>query len=97
MAPLLPYLAAWAWWYPQDGAREVFTQADGAQQTTVPIREGQQQGYVVTVYNPSGWTQTVLGAAPDSGSAPGSPEDAQVSVATPACERGRDAVRQARR
>ena len=29
----------------------------------VPIRSGQQQGFVITVYNPSNWTQTVLGPA----------------------------------
>lgn len=81
-APALQFGTSYAWWYPQDRSRAVDTQADGAQQTTIPIRSGQQQGYVVTVYNPSGWTQTVLGAAPDSGSAPGNPENALVSVAT---------------
>ena len=81
-APPLQFGTSFSWWYPQDGARAVDTEADGAQQTTVPIRSLQQQGYVVTVYNPSDWTQIVLGAAPDSGSAPGNPEDAQVSVAT---------------
>lgn len=81
-APALEAGGSYAWWYPQDRARAVDTQADGAQQTAVPIRSGQQQGYVLTVDNPSDWTQTVLGVAPDSGSAPGSPETAQVSVAT---------------
>lgn len=81
-APPLQFGTSFAWWYPQDRARAVERQANQAQQTTVPVRSGQQQGYVVTVYNPSDWTQTVLGAAPDSGSAPGNAENAQVSVAT---------------
>jgi hypothetical protein len=50
-----------AWWYAQDSARAVIVQADGQQETIVPIRSGQQQGFVVTVYNPGPWTQTVLG------------------------------------
>ena len=32
------------WWYRQDYTREVTTIADGATQTTVPIRSGQRQG-----------------------------------------------------
>ncbi len=59
------------WWYPQDSNREVDTSADGAQQTTVPIRSGQQQGFAVGIYNPTGWTQTIVGAAANEGS-PGS-------------------------
>lgn len=59
------------WWYSQDAAREVDTSADSAQQTTVPIRSGQQQGLAVDLYNPTDWTQTVVGLAADQGS-PGS-------------------------
>jgi hypothetical protein len=77
-APIQPGGAS-AWWYAQDSARAVSTQADGRQQTTVPIRSGQQQGFVITVYNPSDWTQTVLGPAADF-TGPGGP-DVQIGVA----------------
>jgi hypothetical protein len=58
-----PLLAdgATGWLYAQDGP-EVTTQADGATQTTVPIRSGQRQGFYVQVYNPSGMTQRVIGS-----------------------------------
>jgi len=79
VAPPLQSAGASSWWYPQDSARAVDTEADGARQTTVPIRSGRQQGYVFTVDNPSDWTQIVLGALP--GPSPGA-EYAQVSVAT---------------
>jgi hypothetical protein len=77
-----------AWWYAQDSARAVSTQADDGQQSTVPIRSGQQQGFVITVYNPSNWTQTVLGPAADF-IGPGGP-DVQIGVAGPnlSIERG---------
>jgi hypothetical protein len=51
------------WWYPQDYNHEVFTTADGATQTTVPLRSGQRQGYFVSIDNPTGMTQTILGPA----------------------------------
>jgi hypothetical protein len=77
-----------AWWYAQDSARAVSTQADGRQQSTVPIRSGQQQGFVITVYNPSNWAQTVLGPAADF-IGPGGP-DVQIGVTGPnlSIERG---------
>jgi hypothetical protein len=59
------------WWFPQDYTHETNTTADGAMQTTVPIRDGQEQGFAVGIYNPTGWTQTVLGPTPGEGS-PGS-------------------------
>jgi hypothetical protein len=52
-----------AWWYPQDSAHAVESYANGASQTTVPIRSGQWQGFVISLYNPSNWTQIVLGPA----------------------------------
>jgi hypothetical protein len=52
------------WWYPRDGAAQVQTTADGATQTTVPERFGQQQGFVVGLENDSDWTQTILGVDP---------------------------------
>jgi hypothetical protein len=51
------------WWYPQDYTHEVFTTADNATQTTVPLRSGQRQGYFVGIDNPTGVTQTILGPA----------------------------------
>jgi hypothetical protein len=51
------------WWYPQDYNHEVLTTADGATQTTVPLRSGQRQGYFVSIHNPTGMTQTILGPA----------------------------------
>lgn len=79
-APPVQNNGAFSWWYPQDTARAAWTEADGAEQTTVPIRSGQQQGFAITVDNPSDWTQTILGAVAYSGS-PGAPT-AQVVVAT---------------
>jgi hypothetical protein len=69
-----------SWWFPRDSARAVDTQADGAEQTAIPIRSGQEQGFAITVHNPSDWTQTVLGPA-GYGNSPGS-LTAQIGVAT---------------
>lgn len=49
------------WWYLQDGNHEVDTQADNARQSTIRIRSGQRQGFAVGIYNPTNWTQTILG------------------------------------
>ncbi len=65
-APLLQAVGGDAWVYARDYDREVDTQADGADQTTVPIRSGQLQGLVINVRNPSDFTETVLGLAPAS-------------------------------
>jgi hypothetical protein len=65
-----------AWWYPKDYNREVDTSVGGANQTTVPIRSGQRQGFAIGIYNPTDVAQTVLGPAygPDvPGDSPGSP------------------------
>jgi hypothetical protein len=67
----------YAWWYPRDAARQTRSEADGIVQLTVPIRSSQQQGFVVDVYNPSSWTQTVVG--PSSEFSPGNP-DGQLAV-----------------
>jgi hypothetical protein len=75
-APELVFNGAEGWWYPQDSARQVDTSADGASQTTVPIRSGQRQGFAVDLTNTSRWTQVVLGPAtgPNVGwDSPGSP------------------------
>ncbi len=86
-APELIFNGNESWWYRQDAAREVDTSADGASQTTVPIRSGHWQGFAITLVNESDWTQTVLGpptgldAAWDSPN--GGPRMAQLSVSTP--------------
>jgi hypothetical protein len=59
----LQLAGASGWWYPQDYNREVITTADGATQTTVPLRSGQRQGYFVSIDNTTGVTQTILGPA----------------------------------
>jgi hypothetical protein len=59
----LELAGASGWWYPQDYNREVITTADGATQTTVPLRSGQRQGYFVSIDNTTGVTQTILGPA----------------------------------
>jgi hypothetical protein len=82
-----------AWWYPQDTARQVRTEADGIVQLTIPIRSGRQQGFVVDVYNPSSVSQTVLGPASINGS-PGSPYG-QVAVSTREVRGGAGALRAA--
>jgi len=66
-APALTAGGAEAWWYPQDRARAVDTSADGTEQTTVPIRSGHWQGFVIDLFNDSDQTQTVLGPAYGNG------------------------------
>jgi hypothetical protein len=68
-APVLTAGGSETWWYRQDTAREVDTSADGATQSTVPIRSGQWQGFVIDLYNGSNQTQTVLGPAGNGPSA----------------------------
>jgi hypothetical protein len=69
------------WWYQRDAKRAVDTEADQASQSTAPIRPGQRQGFWFTVYNPSDWSQTVIGFAPGAGQSPDSP-NGQLGVAT---------------
>ena len=66
-APVLTASGVEVWWYPQDSARQVTTSADGMTQSTVPIRSGQWQGFVVDLVNTSDETQTVLGPAVGNG------------------------------
>jgi len=68
-APALIVGGSEGWWYAQDRARGVDTSADGASQSTVPIRSGQRQGFVVDLINESNLTQTVLGPAGNGPSA----------------------------
>ena len=86
-APALTAGDAEAWWYAQDRAREVDTSADGADQTTVPIRSGHWQGFVIDLINDSDQTQTVLGPAYGNGVpqafAGASPPQGIIGVSTP--------------
>jgi HAAS domain-containing protein len=65
-APLLQPGPSSGWYYSRDYSREVDTQVATASQTTVPIRSGQRQGIEMNIYNPSDFTETVLGLAPTS-------------------------------
>ena len=78
--PSLEFLTTSAWWSPVDGAREVHTQAAGASQYTVPIRPGEIQGFVITVYNPSDMSQVIIGSA--GSISPGAPVAPQIAVST---------------
>ena len=62
-APLQWFNNGGDWWYPQDANHENIARADNAVQNTAPIRSGQRQGYVISVYNPTNVTQTVVGDA----------------------------------
>ena len=53
-----------AWYFAQDRARQVYTQAGSLTQSTVPERYGQLQGFVVDIFNDSDWTQTIVGPDP---------------------------------
>ena len=59
--PLHDYGGLAAWWFYQDGARSVTTQAGKVTQWTTPERYGQQQGFMIEIDNDSDWTQTILG------------------------------------
>ena len=50
-----------AWWPLSSSVHPVTTTADGHAQWTVPVLSGQRQGMLITVYNPSAWTQTIVG------------------------------------
>ena len=78
--PSLEFYTSTAWWSQVDGAHVVETRAAGATQETAPIRPGQIQGFVVTIYNPSDMTQFITGNA--NPISPGAPVAAQISVST---------------
>jgi hypothetical protein len=62
-APLQYYNNGGDWWYPQDTRHEAVATANGSTQNTAPIRSGERQGYVISIYNPTKVTQTVVGDA----------------------------------
>jgi hypothetical protein len=59
-----------SWWFARDARQSVVTSADNAAQVTAPVRSGQEQGFYVFLFNPSGQTQTVLGVAAGYGQSP---------------------------
>jgi hypothetical protein len=59
----LQYSLGGDWWYAQDTHRQDIVSTDTATQNSTPIRSGQGQGYVVSIYNPTNVTQTVVGDA----------------------------------
>jgi len=76
----LEFGGASGWWFPQDYNREVFTTTDGATQSTVPFRPGRRQGFFVSIDNPTGVTQTILGPAYGPGVPGDSPGSAVVQI-----------------
>jgi hypothetical protein len=57
----LQYSLGGDWWYPQDAAHQSIAVAGSTTQNTTSLRPGQAQGYVISVYNGTGVTQTILG------------------------------------
>jgi hypothetical protein len=51
------------WWYQQDVRHQSIASTVTATQNTTLIRSGQRQGYLISVYNPTNVTQTVVGDA----------------------------------
>lgn len=62
-APPLQYNNGGDWWYQQDAKHEQVARTWTSTQNTAPLRLGQHQGYVVSVYNSSDVTETVVGDA----------------------------------
>lgn len=69
------------WWYPVDSRHATSHTAGDVTQQTAIMRFGHQQGFVITIRNPSRWPQTVLGPNPHEVSLGASP--LQVAVAVP--------------
>jgi hypothetical protein len=57
----LRQLSFFGWYFPQDRASEIDTQAGDTRQFTISQRYRQEQGFFINVVNDSDWTQTVLG------------------------------------
>ncbi len=62
-APLRQF-SLFGWYFPQDRASEVDTQAGDTRQVTISQRYRQEQGFFIIIVNDSDWTQTVLGVSP---------------------------------
>ncbi|MBO0822901.1 MAG: hypothetical protein J2P27_03460, partial [Actinobacteria bacterium] len=64
VAPTLQGPGGSSWWGPDRTRAVVTDEITGESVSAAPGRWGQEQGFVVTVTNPSGWTQTILGPVP---------------------------------
>lgn len=72
------------WWFQQDASHEHVSMADKMTENEAPLRCGQRQGYVISLYNPTGKTQTIVGDAASaytSWNNPG-PDTEQLAVST---------------
>jgi len=61
--PSLTYSNGGDWWYSQDAKHENIVATWTATQNTTPIRSGQRQGYIVSLFNGTKVTQTIVGDA----------------------------------
>jgi hypothetical protein len=70
----LQYSNGGDWWYQQDVRHQDIARTISATQNTTPIRSGQRQGYVISIFNPTSVTQTIVGDAsgPRGWNSPGS-------------------------
>jgi hypothetical protein len=71
------------WWYAQDLNHRNDVTADNTTQSTVPIRSGERQGYVVSLYNPTSVTETIVadGSGRSAGwDHPGGSQNSQIAV-----------------
>ena len=70
----LQYSNGGDWWYQQDVRHQDIVSTLTATQNTTPIRSGQRQGYVISIFNPTGVTETIVGDAsgPRGWNSPGS-------------------------
>ena len=70
----LQYSSGGDWWYQQDVRHQHIASTDTATQNTAPIRSGQRQGYVISIFNPTSVTETIVGDAsgPHGWNSPGS-------------------------
>ena len=70
----LQYSNGGDWWYQQDVRHQHIASTATATQNTAPIRSGQRQGYVISIFNPTSVTETIVGDAsgPHGWNSPGS-------------------------
>lgn len=59
----LQYSNGGDWWYAQDAKQQDIVSTYTATQNTTRIRSGQVQGYLISIYNPTNVTQTIVGDA----------------------------------
>lgn len=59
----LQYSSGGDWWYQQDVRHQHIASTATATQNTTPIRSGQRQGYVISIFNPTSVTETIVGDA----------------------------------